>query len=107
MLVDFIINEYWGKKENMTLKTRLEKDLGITGDDGIEFLDKFLHHFDIDYDKNRKWQLHFGPDGFGLIDFVSIYNRFRGKKDTRKQYDLTLEHLTKIIELGYWIDMND
>ena len=103
-LINFIVIEYWGKKEKMTLRTTLEKDLGITGTDGIEFLEKFLTHFNIDYDENRKWQLHFNSESGGLIDFVSIFNRLRGKKD-RIQYDLTLGHLVNVIELGYWIDM--
>lgn len=106
-LTEFIIKEYWGKKEKMTLDTRIEKNLGITGDDGVEFLEKFLTHFNIKYDENREWQLHFGPEGGGLIDFVAIYNWLRGKRDRRKQFDLTLGHLVKVIELGYWIDMPD
>lgn len=106
-LINFITKEYWGKKEKMTSETKLEKHLGITGDDGVEFLEKFLTHFNIDYDENREWQLHFGPEGFGLIDFRAVYNWLSGKKDKRKQYDLTLGHLTKVIELGYWIDMED
>jgi len=106
-LVSFIIDEYWGKKDKITLKTKIEKDLGITGTDGIEFLDKFLKHFKIDYDENREWQLHFDDEAFGLINFVAIYNWITGKKDNRAYYDLTIEHLVKVIELGYWVDMED
>ena len=103
-LINYIITEYWGRKEKMTLNTTLEKDLGITGTDGIEFLENFLIHFNIDYDKNREWQLHFNSESGGLIDFIAIFNWLRGKKD-RVQYDLTLGHLVKVIKLGYWIDM--
>ena len=106
-LADFIIQEYWGNKAKITPETKLEKDLGITGDDGIEFLEKFLAHFKIDYDENREWQLHFDDEGFGLINFVAIYNWIIGKKDHRIYYDLTIEHLVKVIELGYWVDMED
>lgn len=106
-LCDFIVKEYWGSKEKMTLETKLEKNLGITGDEGIEFLEKFLTHFNIEHDKNREWQLHFGAEGFGLINFVGIYKWLIGKKDNQKQYDLKLGHLVKVIELGYWIDMKE
>ncbi len=44
-LCNFIIEEYWGYREKMTLETTLEKDLGITGDDGAEFLEKFITRF--------------------------------------------------------------
>ncbi|MBE7654002.1 DUF1493 family protein [Tenacibaculum finnmarkense] len=104
-LVDFIIKEYWGERDKINLKTTLGGDLKIGGDDGIEFLEKFLIHFNIDYDENREWQLHFDDEGFGLINFIAIYNWIRRKKDNRDYYDLTIEHLIKIIELGYWIDM--
>lgn len=103
-LVNFIIREYWGKKNKMTLKTTIEKDLGITGTDGLEFLDKFLVHFNIDYIKDRKWQNYFGSEGLILFfDYKWLFNGFR--KEKNKHYDLTLEHLVKVIELGYWIDM--
>ncbi len=104
-LTDFIIQEYWGNKEKMTPETKLEKDLGITGDDGIEFLEKFLAHFKIDYEEKENRPRYFDDEGFGLINFMSIYNFIRGKKNDREQYDLTLSHLAKIIEAGYWIDM--
>ena len=104
-LVDFIAKEYWIKKEKINLQTTLGADLKIGGDDGIEFLEKFLNHFNINYDPNREWQLHFEDEGFGLINFVAIYNWVRGKRDNRIYYDLTIEHLIKVIDLGYWIDM--
>lgn len=104
-LVNFVALEYWGNKEKMTPETRLEKNLGITGSDGIEFLDKFITKFNIDYDEDREWQLYFNSEGFSLINFISIYNWIKGKKSNQKQYDLTLGHLTKIIESGHWIDM--
>jgi len=91
-LVDFITKEYWGKKNKITLKTTIEKDLGITGTDGIEFLDKFLTHFDIDYDEDREWQTYFGVEGLILFfDWRWIFNGF--KRNKTKYYDLTIEHL--------------
>jgi hypothetical protein len=105
-LVSFIIREYWGNKDKMNLNTTIEKDLGITGTDGIEFLEKFLSHFNIDYQEDREWQTYFGSEGLILFfDWRWLFNGF--KKDRVKYFDLTLEHLVKVIELGYWIDMED
>ncbi|WP_370398612.1 DUF1493 family protein [Tenacibaculum dicentrarchi] len=106
-LVNFITKEYGIRKEKITPQTTLERGLKIGGDDGIEFLEKFLSHFNIDYDENREWQLHFDDEGFGLINLIAIYNWIRGKRDNRIYYDLTVEHLVKVIELGYWIDMKN
>lgn len=103
-LIDFLNNEFGVKKNKLSLKTTLEKDLGITGDEGVEFLDKFTTLFDIKYNKDKEWQSYFHSEGFGLIDFVAIYNKLRGKKH-KPVYDLTLEHLIKVIELGYWVDL--
>ncbi|CAA0143800.1 conserved hypothetical protein [Tenacibaculum maritimum] len=106
-LINFIATEYWVDQEKVSLDTKIGEDLKIGGDDGIEFLEKFLDYFNIDYDKNRQWQQHFDSEGFSLINFIGIYNWFRGRKDNQKLYDLTIEHLVKVIELGYWIDMKD
>jgi hypothetical protein len=106
-LKDFINIEFLVKKEKIKPHTTLEEDLGITGTDGTDFLEKFLNHFNIKYEENREWQLYFGAEGFGFINFIGVYNWLRGKKDNRIHYDLTIEHLVKVIELGYWIDMKD
>ncbi|MFV0483180.1 MAG: hypothetical protein ACK5MG_03675 [Bacteroidales bacterium] len=104
-LVNFIINEFWGEKEKMTPKTTIESDLGITGTDGIVFLEKFVSYFNISYDEKKEWQFYFDSEGAGFIDFVAIFNWILGKNKDKKKYDLTLEHLAKIIEIGYWVDM--
>jgi hypothetical protein len=42
----FIKNNYWGK--NLSLKTRIDRDLGITGDDAWELIEKFGKDLSID-----------------------------------------------------------
>ncbi len=103
-LCDFIIQEYWGNKERMTLETTVEKDLGITGDDGTEFLEKFITHFHIQYDENKEYHSYFDAEGLDLLNLRGFYNWLLGKNNTQ-YYDLTLGHLVKIIQLGYWVEM--
>lgn len=45
----FIVNYWRVRPAKITLSTKLEKDLGITGDDGIDFMEAFFTEFDIDY----------------------------------------------------------
>ena len=98
----FILREYWGKKDKLTLTTTIERDLGITGDDGDEFLEKFLKEFNIEYDKeNFDPGKYFNDEGFGLINLKVLF----GKKTNLPSYDLTLGHLVEIIKEGKWIEM--
>ena len=108
-LISFISEELLNEIQffRLTLDTTLYEDLKVSGGDGIEFLEKFLVHFDIDYDEDREWQLHFGSEGSSIILFDYLLLFFGYKKKIRKQYDLTIRHLLKVVEKGYWIDMDD
>ncbi|MBS9768830.1 MAG: dTDP-4-dehydrorhamnose reductase [Flavobacteriaceae bacterium] len=103
-LVKFLEDKF-GVYEKISWETRMDADLGITGDEGGLFLQEFLNYFKIEYDENREWQLHFEAEGLDFFGISILINKLLGRKDNRKQYDLTVEHLVKIIELGYWIDM--
>lgn len=106
-VVDFITKEFGGKKEKMNLQTTLEGDLKITGDDGIDFINLFLKKFKIEYEQKENRPKYFDDEGYSPVNFVTLYHWIRGKKDNRKQYDLTLQHLVKVIEQGRWVDMDD
>lgn len=54
--------------------TALEADLGITGDDGVDFLDAFSARFEIDM---RDYQgPHFAPEGVGGGHFAALVALF-------------------------------
>jgi acyl carrier protein len=48
--------------DRITPETRLQSDLGIDGDDGAEFLDRFQQEFVVDMSMLQYAQ-HFGPEG--------------------------------------------
>ena len=50
-IVQLIIDKRGKYKFPITEKTTLEDDLGISGDDAIEFLDAFSDKFNIDLSK--------------------------------------------------------
>ncbi len=45
-----------------SLNTRIENDLGMAGDDNVEFLEKFVEKFELEY-KNFNYSKHFLSEG--------------------------------------------
>lgn len=102
IVASFIKNELGVSKKKMSLDTKLEKDLKVSGDDGWEFLENFIIHFNIKYDKNKEFPKYFEDDGLILFfDWRSLFNK--RKKKYQQSTDLTVAHLVKVLELGYWI----
>jgi acyl carrier protein len=50
--------------EKIDLLSRLVEDLGLHGDDAIEFFDAFSREFDVNLDAlhGKRWKHHFGPE---------------------------------------------
>lgn len=52
------------KGQKLTSGTRLAQDLGMDGDDAIEFFEKFAAEFKVDlHDLRVHWNQHFAPEG--------------------------------------------
>ena len=58
---EFIQAESWDT-ENIRLKTRIDADLGLSGDDNYELLEKFVKRFSLDHSKFR-YDQHFHSEG--------------------------------------------
>jgi hypothetical protein len=67
-VIDFMEKEYWWESEK-GFKTTIEEDLGITGDDGAELMDKFSHQFKINL-TNFKFDNHFHPEPTSYNPFL-------------------------------------
>lgn len=83
----------------MTRSTMLYEDLGIYGDDAVEFFEGFSNVFNVDV-SNFEISKYFQGEG-GLI-FRSIFNLFK-RKEKEVEYDLrpiTLGDLEKAIIAG-------
>jgi len=98
ILIAFIIEEIpWINKKNIDEQTDLVDDIGLYGDDCIEFLKKFCQRFNIKCSK-----LDFskcGKEGIdpvvGMILWVlSIFNR----KETKQKNGYKISELMKLIE---------
>ncbi|TKT90651.1 DUF1493 family protein [Dyadobacter frigoris] len=104
ILKEFIIEDRGKYAKPFSIKTTLEKDLGITGDDTDEFMDAFFKKFNIhseDFDTGK----YFHSEGFDIFFLSAIIRKFTGAKSLSNPiYDITLGDLVRAIEAGTWID---
>jgi hypothetical protein len=63
-IIAFTAKERGMKPDRIHLSSRLSHDLGMEGDDAVEFFEKFSKEFDVDLVRlGDHWHLHFGPEG--------------------------------------------
>jgi hypothetical protein len=99
-LQTFVKNEWRGYKFPLTDSTRLYEDLGIYGDDAVEFLIDFGKEFNVDVSNFMAADYFKGEPG---VDFVTpIINLFKKDKikPVKATKTLTLGHLEKAIKAG-------
>lgn len=58
----FLELESEGYNKVNSLKTKINDDIGLSGDDNLELLDKFVKKFELDY-KDFNYSKHFHSDG--------------------------------------------
>ncbi|MDX1908905.1 MAG: DUF1493 family protein [Bacteroidia bacterium] len=103
-VIEFIYQKRWRYRKPLTLDTTLEKDLGITGDDGSEFMDAFFNEFQVNpanFDPGK----HFGPEGLDPIGLV-VWIRLLftpGYRLPPSAHDIKLKDLVEAIEQGEWL----
>ncbi len=99
----FVKDRHWKFWKRLSEATKLEVDLGLTGDDAIEFMESFFKKFNVDGSKFKPSE-YFHYEGFDSIG-SSVFPVF-GKKKHLPKYDITVGDLIKAIELGKWVDPN-
>lgn len=64
----FVVRELGIKKAKLSLSSRLNHDLGMDGDDAVEFFEKFKTEFRVDLKPlGERWSEHFGPEGVSPV----------------------------------------
>ncbi len=79
------------------LTSRIEEDLGMTGDDSAEFLEAFAEEFGVDL-SGLDFHKHFGPEGcnpFWLF-YTPAWLKDHG------EYPVTVDHLVRVADVGRW-----
>jgi acyl carrier protein len=78
-------------------ETRLEEDLGITGDDAAELLQAFAERFGVDM-TGLSFHKHFGPEGCNPLWFFYTPTWLRA----HGSYPVTIDHLVRVAEIKRW-----
>lgn len=92
--------EEFGWKYPLELKqdTQIEGDLGITGDDAVEFIIEFGKKFDVDISKFMADE-YFEPEGCDFLSPILIFFKIKKKKEKKVLTIKDLEDAIKIKEL--------
>ena len=85
------------KRERIYDDAKLEKDLGVTGDDLWELLEDMDKEFEIDW-KETDFSYFFYPECAGFI--WSAMNKERVK--SIKAHPVTVNHLVLVAQRGEW-----
>lgn len=88
----YFYDKYKVNLRNLDSECLLDKLFCIGGQEGIDFLDEFLIHFNISVD-TIEYIEHFTPDSFGfsLKKFIPLDSK-----------PLKLKHLINAYRKGYW-----
>ena len=98
------VAEYWSEPESrLFAETSVNCDLGMDGDDGVEFMDAFSVRFNVDltefpHDK------YFGPEASATpISFIHASIRRLTTGRWTNLSPLTLRQLAVAVENGRWV----
>lgn len=83
-------------KNKILISSKLEDDLGLTGDDAVEFIVDFSKKFNVDM-SNFIISDYFSNEAF---DFIGSFINFFKRKEVVVKKSLTVGNLLKIIEVG-------
>jgi acyl carrier protein len=73
---DFTAHQVGVKAAKLAMTSRLLQDLGVDGDDAVEFFQAFQRTFDVNLEKLREnWSVHFHPEGVGgSLPFQGLFD---------------------------------
>jgi acyl carrier protein len=97
-LRNFICEELSVKRERLTPSTRIEDDLGCTGDDAVELMQAFGKQFNVDL-RALNIEEYFDAEGFDPIG--CLLSLFRKRRIARRS-PLTLKDMVNAARVGKW-----
>ena len=63
-IIAFVVGQTGMKRNSVHLSSRLAQDIGMDGDDAVEFFEKFGEQFHVDLTAlSDQWDDHFGGEG--------------------------------------------
>src|SRR4051795_9334974 len=98
---NFVCDHRGVRSNRLRPETRLEEDLGMTGDDAAMFLEEFAEAFEVDL-TGIEFLKHFGPEGSGSI-FHWLWPRgLREEMKDHGNYPVTVGHLIVVADAKRW-----
>jgi Protein of unknown function (DUF1493) len=97
IIIDFVSRTQGVRPDILNAQTRLEEDLGITGDDALIFIENFSHEFSVDI-KDFNFERHFAPDAWNPIwaFFTPHWLKDRAREP------VTIGHLMQVVADKRW-----
>jgi len=61
------------RRHHLCLESRIAEDLGVDGEDAVEFFKDFGKRFNVDFaDLRIRWNQHFAPEGSGSFGYIVV-----------------------------------
>lgn len=98
-LIEFVSTELRVKSSRLTPQTRINHDLGVDGDDGLDFIAAFSRRFNVDISSFQA-SLYFGPEAAGN-PFIWLW--WLIAHSWPKLVPISLQDLQNAIQEGRWI----
>lgn len=95
-LFQFVKEKTFVNDVDIDMETRLENDLGVHGDDAVEFIIAYGKHYNVDV-SNFMAADYFSGEGLNILD--SLIEIFKKEKKASKK-TLTVGHLYRGILAG-------
>jgi len=87
--------------------SKIEKDLGVTGDDALDYIEEFIVTFAVDVE-GFDFSKYIGKEGFDPLCISILIRKILKKPQQPKGvYDLTLRHLELWATHGSWIQVQN
>lgn len=98
LAVKNFIASFWSMRlSEIRMETRLEEDLGMTGDDAWEFMQGFSERFHVDMGA-FVFQDYFGQEGCNPLLLFGMLLGFHAKP----RQAITVSHLVDVAHSGKW-----
>lgn len=97
IVVDYISKEFNLNKNRLNAHTTLS-DIGLDGDDVLDFLLKFFKTFDIDYEKTNYRDFIPKESGFFINTFLSLFN----KNEKERENEIFVKDLVISLDKKKW-----
>ena len=103
-VTEFVAREVRVDAVTLRPETRIEEDLGCTGEDAAELMSAFANEFDVDLTGVRLADYFGSEAGATPLSFLAgIVNSFSGSSEVRERGTITIARLAAIAANKRWI----